>query len=235
MITRDEALVEKRIREAKARRVKKPMCKELNISSIRDFLEKMSSDGDEVTYAIQNDNVLVDVINGNPEEAFEFRTAFSSLSADCYRFYEDLQNVWIPECFDLFFAAIYSVEMSGYDVYEEDYFPLNDFEASEATMIAREKLMTMKKNDIVEAAERCFNIAMQYVALRSRFEDLKAGLDIIKAKNDGLLGEIQQINDLYDKAIEKRISTWDGVFLDGKEGERFESLVNHLPAECWVR
>ena len=91
--------------------------------------------------------------------------------------------------------------MLGWDTYENDYFGLEPgFESEIAIKEAKKKLQQYTKADLIEAASQCFLIAVNFLSLRSRYEDLKASMDIIRETNKAELDVLRHINELYQKA-----------------------------------
>ncbi len=45
---------------------------------------------------------LINALDGDEDEAYEFKMAFADLCAECERMQEDLHEEWIPNCFDIF-------------------------------------------------------------------------------------------------------------------------------------
>lgn len=228
-----DVLREERRKKARNKRFKRAVCREMNMESIRAMVRDMQDMTSEVAFASQNDDVLVDAFGGDEEEAFEFRAAFSTLENDFERFLEDLDECWVPECFDDFFSSIDgdNGDMMGFDAYESDYFGLDPgWETEAAIKEAAIRLQRMTKKDLIEAAHQCFRIAVQFLGLRSRYEDLEAALDILRAQNNGLLSAVKRINDLYDQADKNGFGEWD----NDRERE-YNRLVHQLPDECWIR
>ncbi|MEG1515354.1 MAG: hypothetical protein RSD95_10755 [Clostridia bacterium] len=157
--------------------------------------------------------------------------AFADLSSDIERFGADLRDVAL-EAFDDFFPGIGGDGgiMIGYDNYEGDYYGLDPgYETQMAIKDAGKRLERLTKKEIIDCAGTCFRIAIAYVGLRSRYDDLQAALDILRAKNDGLLAAIQDINALYDKAAR------DGFYMSDASNAAFDKMIDALPDECWIR
>ena len=231
MMTRAEILIEHRKDEAKKLRYKKPMCRELNLYAIREFLSDAGEEASEIGYAMCNDEAFTDALGGDEEEAFEFRNAYGTLCADMEHFAEDLDEQWVPECFDTFFAAVANKGdvMLGYDEFECDYYGLGGYEADAAREEAATKLKRMTKADFIDAAQQCFSIAVAYLGLRSRYEDLASSLAIIRVQNDGLLGAVKRLEELYE------MSQGQGFDWNWKLQREFDDIAQHLPDECWTR
>ena len=119
----------KRIK-AKNMRYKKPIAKDLNLQTINEELWEIQEECENVHWFCDTDEeTLINALDGNEDEAYEFKMLFADLCAECEQMSNDLQEEWIPECFDIFFVAVGAGEvyggLLGYDNYEGDYFGLN--------------------------------------------------------------------------------------------------------------
>lgn len=105
--------------KAKNLRYKKPIVKDLNLDKITEDLYDIMNECEDVRWYTDSDNgedSLVNALNGEEDEVYEFKMAFADLCAECDRMYEDLHEEWIPKCFDIFFvtagAVMFSAEMN---------------------------------------------------------------------------------------------------------------------------
>lgn len=108
---------------------RKPIVKDLNLYSIHEKLCDIQEECENVKWFFETDEeTLINALDGNEDEAYEFKMMFADLCAECERMYEDLEEEWIPDCFDRFFVAVGAGEdfggLLGYDSYEQDYFGL---------------------------------------------------------------------------------------------------------------
>lgn len=217
-------------------RYKKPLVKELNLESIKQDLWDIQESCEEVRwYADSEDgnDSLVNALSGNEEEAYEFRMAFADLCAECDRMQEDLEEEWVPDCFNLFFVAAGAGEtyggLLGFDAYEQDYFGIGCRE-SFAEDEAKTKLKQMTKDQMIAAARQCFKVYAAYIGLRNRYDSMKAAIDILKDQNTGYLRVVKEIERLYEAAAKKQ-----GVYAQwSKEWKEFERYTECLPQEAWI-
>ena len=221
--------------KAKNLRYKKPIVRDLNLDRIREDLWEIQEACEEVRWYTDSDDgtdSLVNALAGDEDEAYEFKMAFADLSAECDRMQEDLQDEWVPECFDVFFvsagAGTYYGGLLGWDSYEGDYYGLESYEDDFAENEAGKKLYQMTKKDLVAAARRCFRIYYAYIGLRYRYDNLKAAMDILRDQNTGILQAVREINRLYD-ALENRWSDY------GKEARQWKQYTDALPPEAWLQ
>ncbi|MDE6520389.1 MAG: hypothetical protein K2K91_08065 [Ruminococcus sp.] len=220
-----------KIEKAHSRRYKKALVNEINYEYIVCTLYDIQNDCDEIGYYSKEDfEDLADIL-GNDETAYEFKMMFGTLSSDCYRLRQDLKDYDIPDYFDDFFVAVkngnYGDGLIGYDTYENDYFGLDTYESDTAEEESRKRLQRLTKQEIVSIATKCFRIFMAFMGLYSRYQDLKASIDILKDRHSGLLQTIKQINELYEKASEE--------YFWGEHTKEFNRLLEGLPYDIWVQ
>ncbi len=156
--------------------------------------------------------------------------AFGTLSADCYKLSEDLQDCDIPEYFDDFFVAIKGGDFGGlgyYDKDEGDYFGLDSHETWLAEEQAKKRIERLTKSGIIRTATKCFRIFMAFVGVQSRYQDLKTAIDIIKDRHSGLLQTIKKIDEIYEKSEKENF--W------GEHSREFDRLLETIPYDIWVQ
>lgn len=222
----------KRIK-AKNMRYKKPIAKDLNLQTINEELWEIQEECENVHWFCDTDDeTLINALDGNEDEAYEFKMLFADLCAECEQMLNDLQEEWIPECFDIFFVAVGAGEgyrgLLGYDNYEGDYFGLNCTDAW-AEDEARKVLKRMTKDDLIAAARQCFRIYYSYIALRYRYDCLKNSMDILRDQNTGYLQTVKEIEELYLKAEQEEFRDWK------PNTRKLENYLNSLPKEAWIQ
>ena len=230
-----EALEEKRREKARNLRYRKPVVRDLNLESIRCQLSDIQEACADVHWYCDSDDgydTLLNALDGDSDEAFEFKTAFADLEYQAERMADDMDSVWLPECFDLFFAGIGAGAegggLLGFDEYEEDYFGLDGFSAEAAEREAGKQLMRLTKQELIDAAGACFRVAYAFVGLRSRFDDLKAAMDILRGQNTALLKQVRAIDEAYDAAAAGDFYEWY------RESKDFDRLLAALPDRVWI-
>lgn len=179
------------------------------------------------------ENSLVNALDGDEDEAYEFKMAFADLCAECERMFSDLHEEWVPECFDIFFvsagAGYEYGGLLGYDDYENDYFGISCFE-SFAEDEARKKLKQMTKDNLIVATRQCFKVYSSYIGLKNRYDSLKAAIDILRDQNTGYLQVVKEIEKLYEAAAEHQ----EKYAEYSKEWKEFERYTDALPQEAWI-
>ena len=223
----------KRIK-ARDLRYKKPIANGLNLDEIRNSLWDISEACTDVQYYIDcDDETLLNALDGDEDDAYEFKMMFSTLSAECEQMQYDLNHEYVPEYFDLFFVVINKGgEMLGFDTYEGDYYGLGSFESRLANEEAVKKIKTLTKDQLIEAIQCCFGIYQAYIGITYRYACIKAAMDILRNENTSYLKMIKQIEEIYEKAEEEtdgfRWSTGDFI-------KDFERIVKNIPQETWIQ
>ena len=170
-------------------RYKKPIVKNLNLDRIKEELWDIQGECENVHWYFNADEeTLINALDGDEEEEYEFKMMFADLCAECERMSEDLEEEWVPDCFDRFFVAVGAGEdfggLLGFDTYEQDYFGLTCEEAW-AEDESKKVLKRMTKDELIEAARQCFRVYQSFIALRHRYDCLKAAMDILRDQNTG--------------------------------------------------
>lgn len=217
--------------KAKQLRYKKPIVKSINIETITQELWDIQEECENVHWYFDTDeDTLINALDGNEDEAHEFRMMFADLCAGCTSMYEDLKENWVPECFDIFFVAAgagrYGNGYLGYDEYEQDYFGIDCFE-SFAKDEAYKKLKKMTKDEIITASRQCLRVLYAYLGLRNRYDNLKAAMDILKDRNTCYLQILKRIDEIYEKAEKEQ-------FWNNRDAGEWNGILESLPQEAWL-
>ena len=220
--------------KAKNLRYKKPIAKDMNLSMIYEWISDVEEVVTNVQWFAEDEDNLVHALNGDEDEAYEFKMAFSDLAAELERFEADLQEEWIPECFDELFPAVGADYFGGYlgwDQYEGDYFGLKPYEYGLAEGEAEKRICRMTKKELLEAVGACLKVYTSFIALRYRYDCLEASLNILQERNMERLKMVKAIEELYEKAEEasdhfQRSYSKDVVELD--------KMLGNVPQEYWL-
>lgn len=222
----------KRIK-ARNLRYKKPIVKDINLFVIKENLDNIYEECMNVKYYFDSDDdTLINALDGDEDEEFEFKMMFSDLCAECEQMLSDLDNVYIPECFDDFFVAIggakYGGGLLGWDSYEQDYFGI-EISDSFVERESRKRLERFKKTELIESAHACFKVLYAYLGIQDRYSSLKAALDILKDENTGYLQVVKKIEEYYNQANEDGFQEWNPAT---KELER---LIEQMSDVVWIQ
>lgn len=222
--------------KSKQLRYKRPIVKNLNLYSITQDLWDIQEECENVRWYTESEDgndSLINALAGDEDEAYEFKMAFADLCAECDRMREDIEEEWVPECFDIFFVAAGAGEswggLLGWDSYEQDYFGIS-CDSSFAEDEAKKKLKQMTKEDLIEASRQCFRVYGAYIGLRNRYDSLKAAIDILRDQNTGYLQAVKEIEKLYEAASQDEWSRKDW----SKESREWEQYTDALPQEAWI-
>lgn len=216
-------------------RYKKPIVRDLNLDSIKEELWEIHGECEDVRwYFDTDDDTLINAMDGDEEEAYEFKMMFADLSAECEQMQNDLNEEWVPDCFDRFFVAIGAGKdfggLLGYDIYEHDYFGLSCADAWVEDE-SKKVLKRMTKDQLMEAARQCFRVYQSFIALSYRYDCLKADMDILRDQNTGYLQMVRQIEEVYERADKESC----GFRYQGcKEVRELDMILENLPPEAWL-
>lgn len=215
-------------------RFKRPALMELGYFSIMGGLEEIMECSAEIHWAFDDDETLINAFDGNEEEAYEFRWAFTDLEAEAEQLYtcildndfgEDTERGFD----DLSVALIGNVcDMVGYDGYEFDWDSLTGYEARLAQTEAGRRVMRMTKAEMLSSIGQVMGIILSYQAVRLRYDYLKATVDIFRDENISILKVIKEIEDLYSRMFA------GGTYSQEEQARReFDRRVAELPERYW--
>lgn len=225
------------VKRYKARnlRYKKPIAKDLNLDGIKEALWDISDACYDVQYYVDDEETLLNALDGDEDDAYEFKMMFSDLVAECEQMQEDLGNEYIPEYFDLFFTAIdRDGDMLGYDTYEHDYYGLSRYESVWANKEAVKKMKALTKDQLIEAMQICFGVYQAYIGLQHRYDCIKAAMDILRDENTGFLKMVKQIEELYEKANEET-EGFKWLYGGWPALKEFDRMLYNMPQEAWIQ
>lgn len=226
---------EKKAYKAKQLRYKKPIVKELNIDTIQSELWDMISACEDIHWYDSDEESLVSALDGDEDEAYEFKIAFSDLEAELEQFQEDLNNEYISDYFDILFPAVgarYAGGYLGFDQYEGDYYGLEPYEYSFAESEAAKKIMMLTKKEILKAVGQCLKIVYQYMAVRYRYDCLEAAIEILRGKNMECIKVIKGIEEQYLIA-EKSSNGFEWKY--NEEVRKLDNMFLKIPQEYWLQ
>lgn len=226
---------EMRAWKARELRYKKPIVRNLNLDFITQDLFDIQEECDNIRWYTDSnygEDSLINALDGDEDEAYEFKMAFADLCAECERMEEDLEDEWIPECFDIFFVAIGAKDggLMGWDPYVGDYMGISS-SSTFAENEAKKKLRSMTKDKLINAARQCFNVYHAYMGLRNRYDNLKAAIDILRDQNTGYLQAVKEIDRLYEEmdADCRSRGKWS------EQSREWKRYTDALPQEAWIQ
>ena len=222
-------------RKAKALRYKKPIMEYMNLDSIRDSAYDMGELIGDVQWFCDDEDNLVNALDGDEDEAWQFKMAFSDLAAELEQFQYDLENEYVPDCFDDLFPAVSADgfgRMLGWDAYEGDYFGLNPYEYGLAQKEAEKRICRLTKNELLKAVGACLKVYASYTALKYRYDCLEASLKIIQEKNLEGLKLVKAIEEQYEKA---NLVSEGFKWTFKKEVYELDKMLDQVPQEYWIQ
>ncbi len=229
--------IETKRQKAENLRYKKPIVRNLNLNSITEDLWDIQEECEGIrwyTDSEDGEDSLINALDGDEDEAYEFKMAFADLCAECDSMRADLQEEWVPECFDIFFVAIEASAayggLFGWDAFEGDYLGINCSDCF-AEDEAKKKLKQMTKDELIASARQCFKVYHAYIGLRNRYDSLKAAIDILRDQNTGYLQVVKEIEKLYDDMDRDYWSRSEY----SKESKEWERYTDALPQEAWIQ
>lgn len=222
---------------ARMLRFKRPALASFGFYELRQELSEIGEACAEIHWFIdQNDETLINALENDYEEEYEFKIAFADLEAKSERLEEAIHewSCWNDDEFseiydDCTVALIGNKYKSvGYDYMEEDYYELTSYEENLAYTEAGKRLMRKTKADMLSTIGQCFGILIAFLDLRQSYDYLKAAMDILRDENTSLIKVIKEIQTSYEAAEE------EGFYLRGKCSEQFNQLLKNLPDKVWL-
>lgn len=210
-------------------RYKHPALASMGYDAMTEELDAISEKCDDIRWWEDTDTeTLVNALDGDEEDAWEFRMAFSDLDARCEQLRSAVYNSYIDrdvydDCTVALIGNRYNVV--GFDGLEEDYFSLSNYEAGLAETEAGKRLMRLTKKEMISTIGQCFGILTAFLDIRQRYDYLQAAFDILKDQNTSLLDTVKEIEKLYDKAQDA--NDWD------QPAKLWKELTDALPQEAW--
>lgn len=183
----------------------------------------------------QDDETLLNALDGDDEDVWEFKLAFSHLEAkadelfemihELCRYEDDFGQVY-DDCTVALIGNRY--QTIGYDSFEEDYYALTGYEPGLAQTESGKRLMRRTKAEIISIIGQCFGILIAFLDLRQQYDYLKATFDILRDENTSMLQQVREIDAAY-----KALVTADWSARSEAE-KKFDRLLSALPDRVWV-
>lgn len=222
-------MVQSKAERTKALRYKRPALQSMGWDQIMAELEEITEACDDVSYYIGDTDALLEAFDGDDEEAYEFRFAFSDLSAKCVQLSDAMYEWEARDDFDDCTVALIGnrYDVVGFDSLEEDYYSLTRYEEELATTEAGKRLMRKTKAEMIASIGQAIGTLLAFLDLRERYDYLKATMDILRDENHSILQAVKQIEEAYEKAMEHPCS-WN------KDWRAFDRLTEMLPDRMWI-
>lgn len=223
-------------------RWRKPALAGLNYYEMTDKLDEITSICSDIHYAFDDDETLINALDGDEEEAYEFKMAFSELEAEAYqlseKFFEVFRNYSDMEDIDHDFEKAFNdcsvaligntFNAVGYDGVQEDYFNLTGYQQGLAFTESGKRIMKLTKKDMLSQIGQTLGIILSFQNVELKYECLKATIDIFRDENTSILKQIKSVEEAYKLADEVGFEEWDERTKD------FDRLVAQLPDKIWI-
>lgn len=184
----------------------------------------------------QDDDTLLNALDGEEDEVWEFRMAFSDLEAKADRLEQIIGDYYgwgdnglertYNDCTVALIGDRYKI--LGYDSEEEDYFALTSYDERLAHTEAGKRLMRRTKAEMLSTIGQCMGILLAFLDLRQQYDYLKATFDILRDENTSLLQTIKEIDAAYDAVT---VEWWNR---SNEAVRQFDALLENLPERAWV-
>ena len=199
-------------------------------------LESIVEACDGIRYYIEQadgDETLLNALDGDEDEAWEFRMAFADLSAQADQLQTTLYNQYFEDFYREFDDATVALignryNLVGYDSEEEDYFSLTSYEENLAQTEAGKRLCRLTKAEMLSRIGWAFGVMLAFFDLRQKYDYLKATFDILRDENTSLLGIIKDIEKSYDEMDADDFREW------ADSTKHFDRLLAALPDRIWL-
>ena len=213
-------------------RYKRPALAEIGLEVIYAKLyEIQDACGDVRWFVESNDDTLLNAFDGDEDEEYEFRMAFTMLESESSQLIDTLNDAYgISDYFDDCTVALIGnrFNLIGYDDYEEDYYSLTSYESDLAFTESGKRIMRMTKAEMLATIGQCMGIVLAFQNVQYKYDYLKATFDILRDKNTSILKTIKEIESLYEEAEKED-------FYECKEAtKKFDRLVSELPDKLWI-
>ena len=220
---------------ARDTRWKLPSLNRLGYGEMWRELEHIQNDLYEMRYFVEEgDETFTNAMNGDDEEEWEFRMAFSELEGEAEDIREMFQS-WDKKTFvllmsqkelkelydenpdyttcrlydDCTVALIgqgYNFGVNGFDVYEMDAFGLSNSEAKWAAEDAEKRLLRLTKEKLVRTVGQAVSIMLRFQAFYCHYILLTQTFEQIRGANLSVLKTIKEIDEAYE-IIAKEMET----------------------------
>ncbi|MBR3421517.1 MAG: hypothetical protein IKG98_05585 [Ruminococcus sp.] len=230
--------METKAERSRAMRWKKPALADLSLWAIDDRLTDIRDECCDIRWAIQDDDMLINALDGNEEEAFEFKMLFTDLENEaeqlCSRLdelfqYDDDREARFDDCTVALLGDRFKVV--GYDTVEEDYFSLTSYCQELAVTEAGKRIMRLTKKELLSEIGQCLGIVLSFHNVEIKYEYLKATFDILRDQNVSIIQTIRDINEAYERANEVKFREWEPKTI---EFDRLIALLSEQTDKLWL-
>lgn len=217
-------------------RYKRSALASMGFEHIWDELDEMRETCDAIHWWSDQDNdTLLNTLDGDEDDVWEFKMAFSDLEAkadqlfdtiyDLTRYDEDFGRTY-DDCTVALIGNRYRAV--GWDSFEEDYFALTQYEGELAQTESGKRLMRKTKAEVISTVGQCLGILIAFLDLRQQYDYLKATFDILRDENTSMLQQIKAIDAAYEAMA---AADW---YERPTAEKQFDRLLAALPDRAWI-
>lgn len=223
-------------------RYKRPALASMGFDVMIAELEEIEEACQDIHWFVdQDDDTLINALDGDEEEAFEFKFAFAALEAKADQLRQAMSDNWgYPAPFydtpyykryDYCTVALVGnrYRIIGWDADEEDYMSLTRYEEELAETEAGKWLMRLTKKDMISTIGQSVGTLLAFLDLRQSYDYLKATFDILRDENTSMLQQIKAIEAAYEEACS--VDWWHRK---REAVDHFDRLLEALPDRAWV-
>ena len=216
-------------------RYKRAALASMGFESILSELNDMRETCDTIQWwTDQDDETLLNALDGDDEDIWEFKMAFGDLETKADSLFETIyelsQEDHFEQTYDDCTVALIGnrYRTIGFDGFEEDYYALTSYESELAQTESGKRLMRKTKTEMIATIGQCLCILIAFLDLRQQYDYLKATFDILRDENTSLLQQMKEIDAAYEALF-----TADWVDRPAAE-KRFDQLLATLPDRVWI-
>lgn len=214
-------------------RWKKPAISELSYWEINEKLDYIANDCYEIHWYSDDDDALINALDGNEEEAFEFKMLIAALEGEAYELdeqfrdfarYDDDAEKRFNDCSVALIGDRF--RQIGYDDIEEDYYALSSYNSELAHTDAGKRVMRLTKAEMLSTIGQVLGMILAFKNIELKYEYLKATIDILRDQNNSVIQQIKAIETAYEAANEE--------YFFGEKTREFDILIRELPDKIWI-
>lgn len=219
-------------------RYKRPALASMGWEALWDELYKIQEACTDIHWFIdQDDETLLNALDGEEDAAWEFKIAFADLEAKVDQLIDAADWNWNNayhgernQAYDDSTVALIGdrYRVVGYDMDEEDYFSLTRYEGELAQTEAGKRLMRLTKAEMLSTIGQSVGTLLAFLDLRQQYDYLKATFDILRDENTSMLKQVKEIETAYEAA--NAAGWWYG----SPDVKHFDQLLDTLPDRAWI-
>lgn len=146
-------------------RYKKAVLSSFGWEAITDELYNIGNECSDIQWLIDCDHSLLDALDGDSDEEYEFKMMFADLSANVEQLQETFHYNYITEYFDDFLVSILGNRYNtiGYDTFEEDYYSLTQYQSELAQGESGKRIMRLTKDQMLSVCGQCWGVVLSFL------------------------------------------------------------------------